>query len=388
MADLVDVHPGSAQAGRVPSQTFSTDRAAETVPVRITTEDVATILLRFEGGARGAVAISQLSPGRKNSLTYEIDGSRAARGMGIGAARSALDRSSRPAQRGAAARPVAPERPGSGRGAPARWPRRGLRRHVRRMSSARSTQTSRRVRPSVTRSMRRSPTATTRCLSATRSRRAPAAAGGSTSLSRGWATAHPGGGSRMKLGFLTAPFPDTPLMDVADWAAASGFEVLEIACWPRSGGADPSLRRHEPHRRRQPLSLPGDRARRPDPRQGPHDLRAGLLPQSAAPGSRAIASRSSAISRHVIDGRREDGRAAGEHVHGRRRIKNQDQNWEEALRVWPDIVGLRHGPRPEDHPRELPDALLVRRVAGRPQHRHDAAHVAPDPRAVGRTRSV
>src|SRR3954465_13776809 len=40
----------------------------------------------------------------------------------------------------------------------------------------------------------------------------------------------------MKLGFLTAPFPETPLMDVADWAAGSGFEVLEIACWPRTTG--------------------------------------------------------------------------------------------------------------------------------------------------------
>ena len=40
----------------------------------------------------------------------------------------------------------------------------------------------------------------------------------------------------MKLGFLTAPFPETPLMEVADWAAESGFEVLEIACWPKSEG--------------------------------------------------------------------------------------------------------------------------------------------------------
>jgi predicted dehydrogenase len=58
--------------------TFSTDRAAETIPVEIHTEDVATILLRFEGGARGSVAISQLSPGRKNSLVYEIDGASSA----------------------------------------------------------------------------------------------------------------------------------------------------------------------------------------------------------------------------------------------------------------------------------------------------------------------
>jgi sugar phosphate isomerase/epimerase len=40
----------------------------------------------------------------------------------------------------------------------------------------------------------------------------------------------------MQLGFLTAPFPDTNLYDVADWAAANGFSALEIACWPRTGG--------------------------------------------------------------------------------------------------------------------------------------------------------
>ena len=40
----------------------------------------------------------------------------------------------------------------------------------------------------------------------------------------------------MKLGLLTAPFPDTPLADVADWASSAGFEALEIACWPKSSG--------------------------------------------------------------------------------------------------------------------------------------------------------
>ncbi|MCR9139977.1 MAG: sugar phosphate isomerase/epimerase [Alphaproteobacteria bacterium] len=40
----------------------------------------------------------------------------------------------------------------------------------------------------------------------------------------------------MQLGILTAPFPDVPLMDVADWAASSGFQSLEIACWPVSRG--------------------------------------------------------------------------------------------------------------------------------------------------------
>ncbi len=58
-----------------PVETFSTDRSAETTPRTIGTEDLATILLRFEGGARGLLAVSQLSPGRKNSLRYQIDGS-------------------------------------------------------------------------------------------------------------------------------------------------------------------------------------------------------------------------------------------------------------------------------------------------------------------------
>ncbi|MDA8237689.1 MAG: Gfo/Idh/MocA family oxidoreductase [Chloroflexi bacterium] len=61
-----------------PVETFSTERATDTIPREMTTDDAATILLRFSNGARGAVAISQVSAGRKNSLQYEIDGSAAA----------------------------------------------------------------------------------------------------------------------------------------------------------------------------------------------------------------------------------------------------------------------------------------------------------------------
>jgi predicted dehydrogenase len=77
MADLHTFIPTRRQPAG-PVETFSTERAAETVEREIGTEDVATILLRFENGARGTVAISQLAPGRKNSLEYEIDGSTAA----------------------------------------------------------------------------------------------------------------------------------------------------------------------------------------------------------------------------------------------------------------------------------------------------------------------
>ncbi|MEW6226144.1 MAG: Gfo/Idh/MocA family oxidoreductase [Chloroflexota bacterium] len=77
MADLTTFIPVRHRPAG-PVETFSTERAAATVPVDIRTEDTAMLLLRFEGGARGSVAISQISPGRKNSLQYEIDGSSSA----------------------------------------------------------------------------------------------------------------------------------------------------------------------------------------------------------------------------------------------------------------------------------------------------------------------
>jgi predicted dehydrogenase len=41
--------------------------------VAVDTEDMATVLLRFRSGAIGACTISQVSPGKKNELTIEID---------------------------------------------------------------------------------------------------------------------------------------------------------------------------------------------------------------------------------------------------------------------------------------------------------------------------
>jgi predicted dehydrogenase len=43
----------------------------------IHTEDYATILLHYAGGARGVLTVSQVSAGRKNRLSFEIDGSQA-----------------------------------------------------------------------------------------------------------------------------------------------------------------------------------------------------------------------------------------------------------------------------------------------------------------------
>ena len=90
-----------------PVETFSTERSTETVARPIATEDAATILLRFDGGARGAVSISQISAGRKNSLQYEIDGSDLGVGLGLRAARPGLasDTATVPTRSSSATRP-------------------------------------------------------------------------------------------------------------------------------------------------------------------------------------------------------------------------------------------------------------------------------------------
>lgn len=61
-----------------PVETFSQERAADTVATEMATEDAALILLRYSDGARGSVAVSQVSAGRKNSLRWEVDGSSSA----------------------------------------------------------------------------------------------------------------------------------------------------------------------------------------------------------------------------------------------------------------------------------------------------------------------
>jgi sugar phosphate isomerase/epimerase len=43
-------------------------------------------------------------------------------------------------------------------------------------------------------------------------------------------------GGDVKLGLLTAAFPDLTLEEVAAWAGGEGFETLEIACWPAGAG--------------------------------------------------------------------------------------------------------------------------------------------------------
>jgi predicted dehydrogenase len=56
-------------------ETFATAGEVEREDVPMSTEDVAHLLVRFDGGGLGSAVVSQVSAGRKNSLRFEIDGS-------------------------------------------------------------------------------------------------------------------------------------------------------------------------------------------------------------------------------------------------------------------------------------------------------------------------
>ena len=77
MADLKTFIPIRQQPVG-PAETFSTEPTGATTARTITTEDCATILLRYESGAIGNLTISQIGAGRKNTLEFEIDGSTSA----------------------------------------------------------------------------------------------------------------------------------------------------------------------------------------------------------------------------------------------------------------------------------------------------------------------
>ncbi len=75
MADLHTLVPVRRHPAG-PVETFADAGAeADLIEETMSSDDAAGILLRFENGARGAVTVSQVSAGEKNSVRYEIAGS-------------------------------------------------------------------------------------------------------------------------------------------------------------------------------------------------------------------------------------------------------------------------------------------------------------------------
>ncbi|MEN9736007.1 MAG: hypothetical protein RL129_717 [Actinomycetota bacterium] len=59
-----------------PVQTFTQDSTSKREAVTMSSDDAAGILIRYEDGARGTISISQISAGRKNTLSWEISASK------------------------------------------------------------------------------------------------------------------------------------------------------------------------------------------------------------------------------------------------------------------------------------------------------------------------
>jgi sugar phosphate isomerase/epimerase len=151
----------------------------------------------------------------------------------------------------------------------------------------------------------------------------------------------------MRLGLLTAPFPDAPLMDVVEWTAANGFESIEIACWPRSSGP---TRRYAGTSHIDVTDLSAGQAadlRGEIESKGLHVSGLGYYPNPLDPDP---AHREHVIGhlRHVITAAEKMDVALVNTFMGADAAKTQDQNWDEALRVWPDIVAFA-----EDHGRKI-----------------------------------
>ena len=141
----------------------------------------------------------------------------------------------------------------------------------------------------------------------------------------------------MKLGILTAPLPDLPLNDVADWTADAGFTTIEIACWPASSG---DTRRYAGTSHIDVDGISDAQAQEIADSMTAKGLEIsglGYYPNPLHPDDEH--------ARMVIDHLKKVIVAAGKMnvpvvntFIGADRALTQDENWEKAKRVWPEII--------------------------------------------------
>jgi sugar phosphate isomerase/epimerase len=141
----------------------------------------------------------------------------------------------------------------------------------------------------------------------------------------------------MKLGLLTAPFPDTPLTEVVDWSVANEFESIEIACWPRSSGP---ARRYAGTSHIDVANLSASQAtdlRAEIEGKGLHISGLGYYPNPLHPDPAHREQVIGHLGRVIVAA----GRMGVPFVNtfmGGDAARSQDENWERALEIWPDIV--------------------------------------------------
>jgi sugar phosphate isomerase/epimerase len=143
----------------------------------------------------------------------------------------------------------------------------------------------------------------------------------------------------MRLGFLTAPLPDTPLMEVAAWAGANGFESLEIACWPRATG---TARRYAGTSHIDVADLSEGQATEIVDEIASHGLAIsglGYYPNPMHP-DREVRDAAIAHQKLVIQAAAKMKVPFFNTFMGGDASKHVDANWERALTIWPEIVAF------------------------------------------------
>jgi len=143
----------------------------------------------------------------------------------------------------------------------------------------------------------------------------------------------------VKLGFLTAPFPDTPLMQVADWANSVGFETLEIACWPHSTGP---VRRYAGTTHIDVSNTSRDQASEIVAELAAKNIEISGLGYYPNPLHPEVSHRETVIDhlKKVIVVAGAMGVPVVNTFCGGDASKHVDANWQDAIKVWPDILAF------------------------------------------------
>ena len=138
----------------------------------------------------------------------------------------------------------------------------------------------------------------------------------------------------MKLGVMTAAFPDLSLDQVADWTASEGFEMLEVACWPSAGA---EKRRYAGVSHIDVDALDVDSVHATFERTGLEISSLAYYPNNLHP-EESVRTEANAHLRKVVDAAAALGvRMVGTFV-GRDKDRSLRENFEVFRQVWPSLV--------------------------------------------------
>ena len=141
----------------------------------------------------------------------------------------------------------------------------------------------------------------------------------------------------MKLGLLTAPFPEIALDDVADWTSQAGFTTIEIACWPASSG---DTRRYAGTSHIDVDGISNEQASEIVDRMNGRRLEIsglGYYPNPLHPDDEHARMVIDHLKKVIVAAGKMDVPVVNTFI-GADSALSQDENWEKARKVWPEIV--------------------------------------------------